>query len=72
MPVPARFVPSLLPILLLAPRRLPDESATLFLVAIGVAFPIYINTYHGVRSVDAGLIEMSQTMASPPGSCSGR
>lgn len=37
------------------------ETARLFLVAIGVAFPIYINTYHGVRSVDAGLIEMSQT-----------
>ncbi len=37
------------------------ETARIFLVAIGVAFPIYINTYHGVRSVDAGLIEMSQT-----------
>jgi sulfonate transport system permease protein len=37
------------------------ETARLFLVAIGVAFPIYINTYHGVRSVDAGLIEMSTT-----------
>jgi sulfonate transport system permease protein len=37
------------------------EEARLFLVAIGVAFPIYINTYHGVRSVDAGLIEMSKT-----------
>ncbi len=37
------------------------ESARLFLVAIGVAFPIYINTFHGVRNVDAGLIEMSRT-----------
>jgi sulfonate transport system permease protein len=37
------------------------ETARIFLVAIGVAFPIYINTYHGVRSVDAGLIEMSTT-----------
>jgi sulfonate transport system permease protein len=37
------------------------ETARLFLVAIGVAFPVYINTYHGVRSVDTGLIEMSQT-----------
>ncbi|MFN8662740.1 MAG: aliphatic sulfonate ABC transporter permease SsuC [Thermomicrobiales bacterium] len=37
------------------------ETARIFLVAIGVAFPIYINTYHGVRSVDAGLIEMSKT-----------
>ena len=37
------------------------ETARIFLVAIGVAFPIYINTYHGVRSVDPGLIEMSKT-----------
>jgi sulfonate transport system permease protein len=37
------------------------ETARLFLVAIGVAFPVYINTYHGVRNVDAGLIEMSRT-----------
>jgi sulfonate transport system permease protein len=37
------------------------ESARLFLVAIGVAFPVYINTFHGVRNVDAGLIEMSKT-----------
>ena len=37
------------------------ETARIFLVAIGVAFPIYINTYHGVRNVDAGLIEMSRT-----------
>jgi sulfonate transport system permease protein len=37
------------------------ETARLFLVAIGVAFPIYINTFHGVRNVDVGLIEMSKT-----------
>ena len=28
-----------------------DETAKLFLVAIGVFFPIYINTYHGIRSI---------------------
>jgi sulfonate transport system permease protein len=38
-----------------------DESAKLFLVAIGVFFPIYLNTYHGIRSVDAGLIEMARS-----------
>lgn len=38
-----------------------DESAKLFLVALGVFFPIYINTCHGIRSVDAGLIEMSRS-----------
>jgi sulfonate transport system permease protein len=37
-----------------------DESAKLFLVALGVFFPIYQNTYHGVRTVDPGLIEMGR------------
>ena len=37
-----------------------DESAKLFLVALGVFFPIYLNTYHGVRTVDAGLAEMGR------------
>jgi len=36
------------------------EPAKLFLVAVGVFFPIYLNTYHGVRLVDAGLIEMGR------------
>ena len=35
-----------------------DETAKLFLVAVGVFFPVYINTYHGIRSVDPDLIEM--------------
>ncbi|MDQ0116044.1 aliphatic sulfonate ABC transporter permease SsuC [Paenibacillus harenae] len=34
------------------------EAAKIFLVALGVMFPIYLNTLHGIRSVDAGLIEM--------------
>lgn len=38
-----------------------DESAKLFLVSVGVFFPIYINTYHGIRSVDPQLIEMGQS-----------
>ena len=38
-----------------------DESAKLFLVAIGVFFPIYINTFHGIRSVDRDLIEMAKS-----------
>jgi sulfonate transport system permease protein len=37
-----------------------DERAKLYLVALGVLFPIYLNTYHGVRTVDAGLIEMGR------------
>src|SRR6202167_3554227 len=37
-----------------------DESAKLFLVALGVFFPVYINTFHGIRSVDPQLIEMGR------------
>lgn len=37
-----------------------DEAAKIFLVAIGTAFPIYVNTFHGIRTVDGGLIEMAR------------
>ena len=37
-----------------------DEEAKLFLVALGVFFPIYVNTQHGVRSVDTHLLEMGR------------
>jgi sulfonate transport system permease protein len=36
------------------------DQARLFLVSIGVFFPIYLNTFHGIRSVDPGLIEMGR------------
>jgi len=36
------------------------ETARVFLVALGVLFPVYLNTYHGVRTVDAGLLEMAR------------
>ena len=38
-----------------------DEGAKLFLVSVGVFFPIYLNTFHGIRSVDKGLIEMARS-----------
>jgi sulfonate transport system permease protein len=31
-----------------------DEAAKLFLLSVGVFFPVYLNTFHGIRSVDAG------------------
>lgn len=37
------------------------ETAKLFLVALGVFFPMYVNTFHGVRSVDGRLVEMART-----------
>lgn len=38
-----------------------DEAAKLFLVSFGVFFPVYLNTFHGIRSVDKGLIEMARS-----------
>ncbi|QYY30177.1 aliphatic sulfonate ABC transporter permease SsuC [Cupriavidus pinatubonensis] len=38
-----------------------DETAKLFLVALGVFFPVYLNTFHGIRAVDPGLIEMARS-----------
>ena len=38
-----------------------DETAKLVLVATGVFFPLYLNTFHGIRSVDAGLVEMARS-----------
>jgi sulfonate transport system permease protein len=37
------------------------EEAKIFLVALGVFFPIYINTQHGIRTVDPQLVEMGRT-----------
>ena len=38
-----------------------DESAKLFLLSLGVFFPVYLNTFHGIRSADQGLIEMARS-----------
>lgn len=38
-----------------------DESAKIFLVALGTMFPIYLNTYHGIRNIDRGLVEMARS-----------
>ena len=36
------------------------EAAKVFLVALGVLFPVYLNTHHGIRTIDPGLIEMGR------------
>jgi sulfonate transport system permease protein len=38
-----------------------EDSARIFLVALGVFFPIYINTFHGIRTVDVQLVEMGRS-----------
>jgi sulfonate transport system permease protein len=43
-----------------------DEEAKIFLVALGVFFPIYVNTQHGIRTVDAQLIEMGRAYGMAP------
>ena len=47
-----------------------DESAKLFLVALGVFFPIYLNTLHGIRTVDPQLIEMGRIYGMTEANCS--
>lgn len=42
------------------------EEAKLFLVSVGVFFPIYLNTFHGVRTVDPGLLEMGKIYGLKP------
>jgi sulfonate transport system permease protein len=37
------------------------ESAKVSLVAIGTAFPVYVNTYAGIRGVDSKLVETATT-----------
>jgi sulfonate transport system permease protein len=36
------------------------DEARIFLVALGVLFPIYVNTFYGIRAIDPGLIEMGR------------
>ncbi|MCK8674245.1 ABC transporter permease [Rhodococcus sp. HM1] len=38
-----------------------DEKPKLILIAAATVFPVYLNTYHGVRGVDKKLIEAGQT-----------
>lgn len=38
-----------------------EETAKLFLISISVFFPIYLNTFHGIRNVDPQLIEMGRS-----------
>ena len=47
-----------------------DEAAKLFLVALGVFFPIYLNTLHGIRTVDPQLIEMGRSYGMTAANCS--
>ncbi|MFJ7855962.1 ABC transporter permease subunit [Peribacillus frigoritolerans] len=42
------------------------EQSKIFLVTIGVLFPIYVNTVHGIRSVDRELIEMGKVYGLSP------
>lgn len=53
-----------IPVLALVPLAIVwfgiDEGSKLFLVSLSVFFPVYLNTHHGIRSVDPGLVEMAR------------
>lgn len=36
------------------------EPSKIFLVALGVMFPVYINTLHGIRTVNPGFVEVGK------------
>lgn len=36
------------------------ERVKIVMVAFGVFFPLYINTYHGIKALDKGLVEMGK------------
>jgi ABC-type nitrate/sulfonate/bicarbonate transport system, permease component len=36
------------------------ETAKIILISLGTFFPIYLNTFHGIRYVDRGLVEMGR------------
>ena len=38
-----------------------EETAKVFLISVSVFFPIYLNTFHGIRNVDPQLIEMGRS-----------
>lgn len=37
------------------------ETAKIILIALGTFFPIYLNTFHGIRYIDKNLLEMGKT-----------
>jgi sulfonate transport system permease protein len=37
-----------------------DEKARIVMVVLGVFFPVYLNTFHGVRNADPHLVEMGR------------
>ena len=43
------------------------EQSKILLVALGVLFPVYVNTLHGVRSIDPGLLEVGHLHGLGPG-----
>lgn len=42
------------------------ETGKVFLVTLGVFFPIYANTYHGIRTTDPQLLEMGRVYGLSP------
>jgi sulfonate transport system permease protein len=43
-----------------------EDRARIVLIALGVFFSLYINTFHGIRNIDAGLVEMGKSYGLSP------
>jgi sulfonate transport system permease protein len=42
------------------------EEARLFLIVLGVFFPVYLNTFHGVRTIERGYLEIGKVYGLSP------
>jgi sulfonate transport system permease protein len=42
------------------------EESKVVMVALGVFFPLYLNTFHGIRNIDQGLVEMARVYGFSP------
>ncbi|ROR09916.1 ABC transporter permease subunit [Erwinia sp. JUb26] len=42
------------------------EEVKIAMVAFGVFFPVYVNTFHGIRNIDRGLLEMGKVYGFTP------
>ena len=42
------------------------ETPKVALIALGVVFPLYLNTFAGIRGVDGKLVEAGPGAAAPP------
>ena len=60
-PLLLRLAPWLLPVGTVIVWQLASSVGWLSTRVLGTLFPIYINTWHGIRNIDRGLVEMARS-----------